>query len=68
MKQVRTKKEEQELRKNILRAEGKAGLKAFYAQQRAGGMPPAKQVHGNRTKDVARGSSRKPKHKGRIFD
>ena len=68
MNKERTKKQKQELEKNILRAEGKAGLKAFYDQQRAGGMPPATKTHHTRTKDVARGSSRKPKHKGRIFD
>lgn len=67
MKKERTKKQKRELEQNILRAEGKAGLKAFYAQQRAGSMPPAKQVHGNRDLEVKRGS-RKPKHKSRIFD
>ena len=63
-----TKKEKAQIRLQILKAEGKAGLKAFDAQSRAEGMPRGKQVHNNRTLAVHKGASRKPKHRNRDFD
>lgn len=69
MKKERTKKQKQkQMALQILKTEGKAGLEAFNKQQRAGSMPPATKTYHTRPKDVARGSSRKPKHKGHIFD
>lgn len=63
-----TKKEKAQIRLQILKAEGKAGLKAFDAQSRAEGFPRGKQVHNNRTHAVAKGACRRPKHPKRDFD
>ena len=63
-----TKKEKAQIRLQILKSQGKAGLREWDAKSRGEGFPRGKQVHNNRTHAVAKGACRRPKHPQQDFD
>ena len=63
-----TKKEKAEIRLQILKAEGKAGLDAFNKQQRETGRMRSVQTHSNSAYDASKGFRRNPKHRNRSDD
>ena len=63
-----TKKEMEKIRLQILKAQGKNGLRQFNKLSRTEGSPRGKQIHDNNTYYVSKGSSRKPKHRNREFE
>ena len=63
-----TKKEKAQVRLQILKAQGKTGLRAFDEMSRSKVTAPCKQVHNNRTHAVAKGACRRPKHPNRDYD
>jgi hypothetical protein len=60
-----TKKQKTEMRLQILKESGKAGLKAFDTQQRETGRMRMVQVHSSAAYDAHKGYRRKPKHRNR---